>query len=81
MTSPDRLDGQPTPLERAADRWLSVLGAAVYGFVGVGVLLGFGTVVHRGAYYAMAAFFGAALVAALLTVPLFYLTRVRGPHR
>lgn len=80
MERPERLDGQPTPLERAAERWLGVLAAAVYGFVGVGVLLGFGTVLHRSAYYAMAAFFGAALVAALLSVPLFYLTRIRGPR-
>ena len=81
MPGPDGLDGQQTPLERTANRWLGVLAAAVYGFVAVGVVLGFGTVLHRDAYYAMATFFGAALVAALLAVPLFYLTRASGPER
>jgi uncharacterized membrane protein len=64
------------PTDRQVNRWIAGLFGAVYAFVGAGMVMGFGTVFHRGAYYVMVGFFAAAILTVLLTVPLFYLTRI-----
>jgi Mn2+/Fe2+ NRAMP family transporter len=79
MQGPDGFDSYPTPLEREANRWIALLFAATYGFAVIGMVMGFGTVIHRSAYYIMLAFFLAALVSAVLTIPLLYLTSDKGP--
>jgi len=77
MQRSDGFDSQTTPLEREANRWITVLFGATFGFAVVGMVIGFGTVLTHSAYYVMVGFFVASMVSALLTVPLLYLTRDR----
>ncbi|MFT4881888.1 MAG: uncharacterized membrane protein YuzA (DUF378 family) [Natronomonas sp.] len=77
MEGTDRFDSQPTPLEREANRWITILFGATFGFAIVGMLMGFGSFLNRSAYYVMVGFFLASLACALLTVPLLYITRDR----
>ncbi len=77
MQGTDRFDSQPTPLEREANRWMTILFGATYGFAVVGMVMGFGSFLDHSAYYVMVGFFLASMVCALLTVPLLYITRNR----
>lgn len=77
MQGTDGFDSQPTPLEREANRWITVLFGATYGFAIVGMVMGLGTFLDHSAYYIMVGFFLASMVSALLTLPLLYLTRDR----
>lgn len=77
MQETDGFDTQTTPLEREANRWITILFGATYGFAVVGMVMGFGTFLTHSAYYVMVGFFLASLASALLTVPLLYLTRDR----
>ena len=77
MQGSDGFDSRPSPLEREADRWITVLFGAAYGFAVVGMVMGFGTFLTHSAYYVMVGFFVASLASALLTVPLLYFTRDR----
>lgn len=76
MASQRKFTDRLKPTDRQVNRWIAGLFGAVYAFAGAGMVMGLGTVVHRGAYYVMVAFFGAAILAVLLTLPLFYLTRI-----
>lgn len=80
MQGLDGYDSYPTPLEREANRWIELLFAATYGFAVLGMVMGFATVIHRSAYYLMVVCFAAALVSAVLTLPLLYLTSDGAPE-
>jgi uncharacterized membrane protein YuzA (DUF378 family) len=77
MQGTDRFDSQPTPLEREANRWITILFGGTFAFAIVGMLMGFGSFLNHSAYYIMVGFFLASIVCALLTVPLLYVTRDR----